>query len=151
MVFKAEQKAIPEVKPFLKKPRKKQPPKGGRWSIIIFFLVTLLAIASVYLKTNLPVFWQKITAPLIITNKEVNLKFNATLVLNQIQSLTKDLRGKYGVYVYELDDKNQYGIYQNEKFPAASLMKLPVMLLFYQEVEEGKIDPEAEYVLKESF
>jgi beta-lactamase class A len=150
MVFRTEQEAIPEVKPLLKKPRKKQPPKGGRWSIIIFFLLTLLAIALVYLKTNLPLFWQKITAPLIITNKQVNLRFEATPVLDQIQSLTKDLRGKYGVYVYELDDKNQYGVYQNEKFPAASLMKLPVMFLFYQEVEEGKIDPEAKYTLKEN-
>ena len=150
MIFKAEQEAIPEVKPLLKRPRKKQPPKGGRWSIVIFFLLTLLAIASVYLKTNLPVFWQKITAPLIISNKQANLRFEATSVLDQIQSLTKDLRGKYGVYVYELDDKNQYGVYQNEKFPAASLMKLPVMLLFYQELEEGKIDPEAKYTLKEN-
>src|SRR4030042_6465036 len=149
MIFKAEQKAIPEVEPLLKKPRKKQPPKGGRWSIVIFFLITLLAIASVYLKANLPIFWQKITAPLIITNKQANLRFEATPVLNQIQSLTKDLRGKYGVYVYELEDKNQYGVYQNEKFPAASLMKLPVMLLFYQEVEKGKINPEAKYTLKE--
>jgi len=150
MIFKAEQKAIPEVEPLLKKPRKKQPPKGGRWSIVIFFLITLLAIASVYLKANLPIFWQKITAPLIITNKQANLRFEATPVLNQIQSLIKDLRGKYGVYVYELEDKNQYGIYQNEKFPAASLMKLPVMVCFYQELEEGKIDPETKYTLKEN-
>ena len=150
MIFKAEQEAIPEVKPLLKRPRKKQPPKGGRWSIVIFFLLTLLAIASVYLKTNLPLFWQKITAPLIVTSKQVSLRFDATPVLDQIQSLTKDLRGKYGVYVYELDDKNQYGVYQNEEFPAASLMKLPVMFLFYQEVEEGKINPEAKYTLKEN-
>lgn len=150
MVFRTEQEAISEVKPLLKRPRKKQPPKGGRWSIVIFFFLTLLAIASVYLKTTLPVFWQKITVPLIITSKQVNLRFDATPVLEQIQSLTKDLRGKYGVYVYELKDKNQYGLYQDEKFPAASLMKLPVMLLFYQEVEEGKIDPETKYTLKEN-
>src|SRR4030043_705637 len=106
MIFKAEQETIPGVKPLLKKSRKKQPPKGGRWSIVIFFLITLLAIASVYLKTNLPIFWQKITAPLIITNNQSVLKFNAASVLEQVQSLTKDLRGKYGVYVYELDDKN---------------------------------------------
>lgn len=150
MVFKAEQKTIPEVKPLLKKPRKKQPLRGGRWSIVIFFLITLLAIASVYLKTILPLFWQKITAPLIITNNQATLKFDATPVLEQIQALTKDLRGKYGVYVYELKDKNQYGIYQNEKFPAASLMKLPVMVCFYQEVEKGNLNPETKYVLKES-
>ena len=150
MIFKAEQEAIPEVKPLLKRPRKKQPPKGGRWSIVIFFLLTLLAIASVYLKTNLPVFWQKLTAPLVITSNQSRVKFEASPVLNQIKDLTKDLRGKYGIYVYQLESKNQYGLYQNEKFPAASLIKLPVMLLFYQELEEGKIDPEAKYTLKEN-
>ncbi len=150
MVFKAEQEAIPEVKPLLKKPRKKQPPRGGRWSIVIFFLITLLAIGAVYLKTALPLFWQKITAPLIITNNQSTLKFNAASVLEEIQSLTKDLRGKYGVYVYQLETKNQYGVYQKEKFPAASLMKLPVMLLFYQEVEKGNLEPETRYALKES-
>jgi len=150
MVFKAEQKAIPEVNPLLKKPHKKQPLRGGRWSIVIFFLITLLAIASVYLKTILPLFWQKITAPLIITNNQTTLKFDATPVLEQIQTLTKDLRGKYGVYVYQLKDKNQYGLYEDEKFPAASLMKLPVMVCFYQEAEKGNLNPETKYVLKES-
>jgi len=150
MVFKAEQETIPEVRPLLKKPRKKQPPKGGRWSIVIFFLITLLAIGSVYLKTALPLFWQKITTPLIITNKQSTLKFNAASVLEEIEKLTKDLRGKYGVYVYQLENKNQYGVYQKEKFPAASLMKLPVMLLFYQEVEKGNLEPEIKYTLKES-
>ena len=149
MIFKAEQQTIPGVKPLGKKIRK-QPLKGGRWSIVIFFLITLLAIASVYLKTGLPLFWQKITAPLIISNKEITLKFNAASVLEQIQNLTKDLRGKYGVYVYELKDKNQYGLYQEEKFLAASLMKLPVMICFYQEVEKGNLNPETKYVLKES-
>ncbi len=150
MVFKTKQEVIPEVKPLLKKPRKKQPLKGGRWSIVIFFLITLLAIGSVCLKTALPLFWQKITAPLVITNNQTTLKFNAASALEQVQNLTKDLRGKYGVYVYEIGAKNQYGIYQKERFPAASLMKLPVMLLFYQEVEKGNLEPETKYSLKES-
>ena len=149
MAFKAEQETIPEVKPLLRKPRKKQPPKGGRWTIIVFFGLTLLAITLVCLKTNLPVFWQKLTAPLVITGNQSRVKFEASPVLNQIKDLTKDLRGKYGIYVYQLESKNQYGLYQNEKFPAASLMKLPVMLCFYQEVEKENLNPETKYILKE--
>jgi len=56
--------------------------------------------------------------------------------------LTKDLRGSYGVYVYRMDDRKEYGLNQDKIFPAASLMKLPVMITLYQKVETGKVDLE---------
>ncbi|MBM3205789.1 serine hydrolase, partial [Candidatus Shapirobacteria bacterium] len=158
MVFKGEQQVIPGTKPLpegesvpgeKKRTRKKQPPKGSRWTIAILFLLTLLAIGAAFLKTSLPPLVQKITVPLVITSQKTEPQFDATSVLNQVKSLTQDLRGKYGLYVYELKSGNEYGVYQTEEFPAASLMKLPVMLLFYQEVEKGNLDPQGEYLLKE--
>jgi len=158
MIFKAEQQVISEVNPLgqkivpgeKKKTRKKQPPKGSRWTIVVLFGLTLLAIGIFYLKAEIPVLWQKITSPLVITgNRAPKTKFDPSLVLNSVADLTKDLRGEYGLYVYRFDDQNEYGSHQNEIFPAASLMKLPVMLLFYQEVEKGNLDPETKYVLKE--
>jgi len=159
MIFKTEQQAIPEVNPLgqkivpgeKKKTRKKQPPKGGRWTIVFLFGLTLLAITIFYLKSEIPLLWQKITSPLIITSSRVSKpKFDPSLVLNSVKNLTKDLRGEYGLYVYRFDDQNEYGLHHNESFSAASLMKLPVMLLFYQEVEKGNLDPETKYVLKEN-
>jgi len=158
MIFKAEQQAIPEVNPLgqkiipgeKKKTRKKQPPKGSRWTIVIFFGLTLLAIAFFYLKMQIPLLWQKIVSPLVITGSQVSKpKFDPSLVLDSVRNSTKDLRGIYGFYVYRFDDQNEYGLHQNETFPSASLMKLPVMLLFYQEVEKGNLDPETKYILKE--
>jgi beta-lactamase class A len=160
MVFKTEQEIIPEVKPLLKgkssvdgekqkRTKKKQPPKGSRWSIAVFFVLTLILIALFWLKTSLPVFWQKLTAPLVITSSRQVAKFDASPVLKQVQNLTQDLQGEYGLYVYNLSLKNEYGFSQKEIFPAASLMKLPVMLCFYQEVEKGNLNLETKYTLSE--
>lgn len=145
MIFKAEQQIIPE------KTKKKQPPKGGPWTIVILFGLTLLAIAIFYLKAEIPVLWQKISAPLVMTggnSKKAN--FNPSLILTNVSNLTKDLRGEYGLYVYRFADQNEYGLRQDKIFPSASLMKLPVMICFYQEVEKGNLDPETKYTLKEA-
>jgi beta-lactamase class A len=66
----------------------------------------------------------------------------------RIEEAVKDLQGSYGVYAYNLTDKQEFGINQDEIFPAASLMKLPMILTLYQEAEAGKIDLESVYVLK---
>jgi len=148
MIFKAEQQTIPEVKPLGKK-TKKHPPKGGPWTIVVLFGLTLLAIAFFYLKVQIPILWQKITSPLVITGGRPKATFNPDLILANVTNLTKDLRGEYGLYVYRFDDQNEYSLRQNEIFPAASLMKLPAMICFYQEVEKGNLDPETKYNLRE--
>jgi beta-lactamase class A len=149
MIFKTEQQEIPQLKPLLKKPPKKEPPRGGRWTIFWLFLATLLGSLIFYLKTEFPVFWRKATAPLVISNLPQERKFDPSPVLSEIENLTKDLRGSWGVYVYRLDSKESYGIKKDEVFPAASLVKLPVMLRLYQEAEAGNINLETKYKLTE--
>jgi len=58
-------------------------------------------------------------------------------------------KGVYGVYVVDLDKGDSFGINKNEVFPAASLMKLPLIYAFYQQVELGKIDLDEQYSLEE--
>ena len=160
MVLKTEQEIIPQVKPLLKgklekdegkekRSKKKQPPKGSRWSIIVFFILTLFLIALFWLKTSLPVLWENLTVPLVITSSHDQNNFNVSSVLKNVQGLTRNLQGEYGLYVYDFSSKNEYGFLQKEIFPAASLMKLPVMLCFYQEVEKGKLKLETQYILAE--
>jgi len=69
---------------------------------------------------------------------------------NKIRELIKDSKGTYGVYVYNLTEKQGFGINQDEIFPAASLIKLPVILTLYQKAEKGEIELETKYVLKEA-
>lgn len=140
MIFKSEQQTIPEVKPLFKKTVKKKPfSRKDRLTIIWIFLLTVFLSVVFYFKSELPSFKQKITSPIIISNIRKEEKFDPLLVLNEVEALTKGLRGTYGVYVYQLNDGREYGLRQNEVFPAASLMKLPVMLLVYQEAEQGKL------------
>ena len=155
MNLKVRQERIPGTEGLIdqqkpKKKRKKQTVlKGGRWTVAVGFLFTLLVIAGFYLQAELPVFWQKITSPLVISNLSKEERFDPSLVLSEIENLTKDLRGSYGVYVFRLTDKKDYGFNEDKVFPAASLMKLPVMLALYQEAEKGKIDLETKYTLIE--
>ncbi len=67
---------------------------------------------------------------------------------NKINDVIRNLQGSYGVYVYNLTSRHQYGLNQDEIFPAASLIKLPVILSLYQEAEAGRIDLETEHLLK---
>ena len=63
---------------------------------------------------------------------------------------TKDLSGVYGLYVIRLDNGSSYGVNEGEIFQAASLIKLPVMVAMYMEEEEGNLDLDEKYTLKES-
>jgi beta-lactamase class A len=66
----------------------------------------------------------------------------------KIEEIVKDLQGTYGVYVYNLTSRHSYGFNQEKVFPAASLIKLPLIIALYQEAEAGIIDLESEYVLR---
>lgn len=127
MVFRAEQQKVPKVK--------KRLSAGDRWAIVAVFLVTVVLSAVFYFKSELLGLRQKLIAPLIISNVSEEKKFDPSPVLEEIKNLTRDLRGTYGVWVYRLKNGNQYGLNYSEVFPAASLMKLPVILTLYQEAQ----------------
>jgi len=156
MVFTPEQQTIPQVQPLLKKPKRPKLTNGDRLLIIGLFLTTVFLSGFLYFQPQVAGFFQKIkkapekiTSPLVITGGKEMKKFDPSPVLEEIKNLTKDLLGTYGVYVYRFEDGQGYGLHQNEIFPAASLMKLSVILTLYQEAEAGKIDLETEYKLLE--
>ena len=156
MAFAGEQQVIPQVKPLLKKQEKPKLNNGDRLLIIGLFLTTVFLSGFLYFQPQISAFFQKIkktpekiTSPLVITGGKEVKKFDPTSVLEEIKNLTNQLLGTYGVYVYRFEDGKEYGFQQNEIFPAASLMKLPVILTLYQEAEAGKINLEEEYKLLE--
>lgn len=70
-----------------------------------------------------------------------------------ISQLTARLNGetdKYAVYVFRLKEKNGYGFSETEKFPAASIMKVPIMTAVLRKIETGDLKLEDTYVLKDS-
>jgi len=146
MAFKAEQQHFPSVKPVQKKERKAR--RGDeRKAIAALFVITVLASALFYLQAEAPKIWERITAPRIISHLPGKY-FDPSPALNQIKDLTQDLSGTYGVYIYRFKDGKDYGSNERKVFPTASLNKLPVMITVYQQAEEGKLDLETEYILK---
>lgn len=148
---------IPQTKTFRKKPLKKKL-SGGRRSIIALFLLTIGAIILVLAATEIPPYFERLKEPIVVGSLLPEREFDPQPVIDQIRDLTEDLLGTYGVAVYRLSDGQHYGINQNEIFPAASLMKLPVMLTLYQEAESrrggGQLGGgdflETKYVLKDA-
>ncbi|OGV89825.1 hypothetical protein A2Z41_03575 [Microgenomates group bacterium RBG_19FT_COMBO_39_10] len=149
MIFKpkSEQQALPGIKPIKKQERKER--RGeGRKAIIVLFIVTVLASVLFYLQAELPKIWGEITAPKVISRLPKGY-FDPDQTITQLKELTQDLSGTYGIYVYRFKDDYNYGLNQEKVFPAASLNKLPVMIAAYQQAEEGKVNLETKYTLKE--
>ncbi|MDP3954869.1 MAG: serine hydrolase [bacterium] len=71
-------------------------------------------------------------------------------ISDKIFALTNSLKGNYGVYVYNLTAKHSYALLGDQEFTAASLIKLPVILTLYQEVEKGKMSLDDKYTLRQA-
>lgn len=71
-------------------------------------------------------------------------------IISQFKALTNKLSGVYGLYVIDLNSGFSFGINEEEVFDAASLIKLPVMATMYHLSEEGKINLDEKYSLKNS-
>ncbi len=75
---------------------------------------------------------------------------DTSLIISEFNRLTQELSGVYGLYVANLNTDATYGINEGEEFEAASLMKLPVMAMMYSMHENGDIDLDDVYSLKDT-
>ncbi|KKU35543.1 MAG: penicillin-binding protein, partial [Candidatus Beckwithbacteria bacterium GW2011_GWA2_47_25] len=57
----------------------------------------------------------------------------------------------FGVWVEELSgSKGSWGLDETNQFTAASVIKLPILVAYYEAVDEGRLDPETLYTLVEA-
>ena len=71
------------------------------------------------------------------TSKNQKKEQNELLV--DINQYLDTISGTYGIYVYELDSGENFGINEKVVFPAASTVKVPLLMALYKNIEEGKI------------
>lgn len=144
---------------FLKKKEKITPKdlKKDRIVILLVLGITLGVIGVVRLYQDFGKILSKFFEPQIVVLTQpdkLTPKPSPTPKLEknieEIKSLIKDLKGTYGVFVQDLASGESYGVNQDKVFTAASLIKLPVLLTLYKEVEAGNIDLETKYTLKNS-
>lgn len=65
-----------------------------------------------------------------------------------VEEILVPLRGKYGIYFQDLNSGQGFNINGNDKFTAASLIKLPVMLALYRQAEVKEINLDLVYHLQ---
>ena len=70
-------------------------------------------------------------------------------MIKTLESFLNKLKGTYGIYVYNLKDSEKIGINQDEVFDGASVNKLPILITYFQQVENNRISPEDIYILKQ--
>ena len=118
--------------------------KRTRQAVVILLTATVGLAFFFHFLSFLPGIWQKFRSPIIIKSNGVEAPIEKDL-----RRLVAQVKGVYGICIVDLGRGDSLGINKSEVFPAASLMKLPLIYSFYQQVELGKIDLDEQYSLEE--
>ena len=130
---------------------KPQPPVNRR-AIAIFFIITGLLSLGFWWKGKDRMEDTPVTEktgwfePLRISfnvEPSARVKGISTETEEFVSKLKQEIdmsEGIWSVYVYRLNEKQGYGISENLVLPAASIMKVPIMVSTYQAIENGKLE-----------
>lgn len=152
------------------KRKRKEPPKPWgkkeRLITLVFFLITTLLASGMFLFSHdlkfpgLPKisfgsinlrnpFGEEIIQ---VGQKSISSQSDvkALKAITQFKNDIQPLSGFYGFLVIRLNDGTSYGVSSDSKFQGASLLKLPLMTLMYKMSEEGNLNLDTKYTLKET-
>lgn len=73
-----------------------------------------------------------------------------TRLQRDIENVIASSRGRWSVYVYDMEGKEGFGIDEEKVMTAASLIKLPVIVLAFAEAEKGTFDLDGKYTLSDN-
>lgn len=62
------------------------------------------------------------------------------LLQRRLEGLTQGFHGEVGIYVWNLRRNVEVAIRADELFPTASMIKVPILMTLYDQVEQGKLD-----------
>ena len=141
------------------KRKRKEPPKpwGKKERYIVLSLLLITAAVSAILAVSARDF--KLPGlPKINLGRDLNLgslfkeetitigkgtpeqKQRGEKIIAEFENKTKDFSGSYALYVIDLSNGYSFGVDEEQKMQAASLIKLPVMLFASGRVDEAKIE-----------
>ena len=126
----------------------------GKRRRIIFVLLFLTAGLSflIYLGKQASPKIEEITQPAVFRSSPAFSPSPSPVEKSKALELERILVGRqgvYGVYSLNLETKEAVSIREKESFSAASLIKLPIVYTLYQQAQEGKINLEEKYTLRE--
>ncbi len=127
--------------------------RKARRAVAALLAVTVGLALLFHFLSFLPDIWRRFNSPAIIRS---DIRGQSTKRLEGSSDLRRGItklignkEGVYGVYIIDLRSGGVFGINEEETFPAASLIKLPLIYAFYQQVEQGRVDPNGRYFLKD--
>jgi beta-lactamase class A len=62
---------------------------------------------------------------------------------SEISDYLKNYQGEYGVYYYNLANGEEFGINDEDEFPAASTIKIPLNLYLFNRIKSGAVNQES--------
>jgi beta-lactamase class A len=150
--------------------KRKEPPKPWgkkeRIIVLIFFLFTTIAATVMFLFSHdfkFPGFPRITISGIHLKNPfaeeviQVGQKANTAKsdekgkkAIAFFNKTTLSLSGHYGFLVVRLTDGASYGTGSSDKFQGASLLKIPLMILMYKMSEDGNLNLDTKYTLKDS-
>ncbi len=152
-----------------KRSRKTIGEEGSRRQTAIGLVVSVLLGLAFYLPSEIKEWWGEFNTTETITiikpvgdSPDVSEVVGFEVKIDQlkvdesqktvkivIDKLLEDMAGEYGVYVKSLESDLELKRDEGEVFMAASVIKLPILVAYYQAVDVGEIDPKEIYVLTE--
>jgi len=126
--------------------------KKTRRAVVVLLMATVGLAFFFHFLSFLPGTWQEFKSPVIIRSDGAGAPIKVLIeapIEKSVRRLVGQAEGVYGICIVDLDKGDTFGVNRDEVFSAASLMKLPLIYAFYQQVELGEIDPDEQYSLKE--
>lgn len=136
-------------------------PVVNRWLIgVAFGLTGIVSVIFWWRGTekdrlpNLEGWWQPLrisysVQPRHVARSEADISRPTARFISQLRRKLEEESGDYGVYVYRLGEKVGYGLAEDQVLPAASIMKVPIMVAVYRAAAQGQINLDETYVLQE--
>ncbi len=85
----------------------------------------------------------------VTSNLDKHFIINFTPLRDRLFEIQKEYPQKVYAYFLYLNNGSWIGINERENFTAASMVKVPLAMAFYKAVEDGKIDPNTPYIVRD--
>lgn len=150
------EKAVSEGERPKRQPRKIIGEEGSRKQTMLVFLLLLGLGLIMYLPGRLQAPRLAVNLPewgsgeVITIRKSRQPSIPVSRVKPDLQGLIGEAAGDWGIFIKTVDGKEEIELNQDQILTAASVIKLPVLVVYYQQVDQGKINSEDEYILQEA-
>lgn len=136
---------LPVKKVRRRKPKEDKRPWGKLERIVVFIVFVSIPVFSIFFFVK-----SKNDSPKVLGEfTKVSYK-NPDGLKTALENELGDQSKNYGIWVEALDGSYKLGINEEMEFDGASLFKIPLMVAYYQAIDNGEINPKTNYTLKYS-